>query len=224
MIAKNTWWSHFLWVLAAGGLAFALTAVFAGLLRLPRSWFLVPYVVVTGAFLYVYFQWSGIDLVDQFRRRWVWGIVGALLAGAFVVKNVLSQPTSPRPAGLELVFDLVWLGGVYGALDALLLSVMPMLATWQAFSQLGWTASWSGRLAAGALAIVASLLVTAVYHLGYPEFRGPEVIGPIIGNGSLSLAYSLTTNPISAVAGHIAMHVAAVLHGLETTVQLPPHY
>ena len=79
-------------------------------------------------------------------------------------------------------------------------------------------------MAAGALAIAASLLVTAAYHLGYPEFRGTKVLAPIIGNGVLSLTYTLTTNPISAVAGHIAMHIAAVLHGLETTVQLPPHY
>jgi hypothetical protein len=40
----------------------------------------------------------------------------------------------------------------------------------------------------------------------------------------LSLFYVLTTNPLSAVLSHIAMHVTAVLHGLNTAVQLPPHY
>jgi hypothetical protein len=123
-----------------------------------------------------------------------------------------------------LAFDLLWLGGVYGILDALLLSVMPVLATWQALSKLGWTFGWPGRVVAGAVALAASLLVTAAYHLGYPEFRGPEVVSPIIGNGICSLAYLLTTNPVAAVASHVAMHVAALLHGLETTVQLPPHY
>ena len=71
---------------------------------------------------------------------------------------------------------------------------------------------------------MASLLVTVAYHLGYPEFRGSEVVGPVIGNGVCSLAYLLATNPIAAVLSHIAMHVAAVLHGPETTIQLPPHY
>jgi hypothetical protein len=122
------------------------------------------------------------------------------------------------------VFDLLWLGVVYGTVDALLLNVFPVLATWRAFSALGWTETWPGKLIAGIAAMGASLCVTAAYHLGYTEFQGPQVACPLIGNGVLSLAYLLTMNPLSAVLGHIAMHIAAVLHGISTTVQLPPHY
>jgi len=50
------------------------------------------------------------------------------------------------------------------------------------------------------------------------------LIGPLIGNGVMSLATLLTINPIAAVGAHIAMHIAAVLHGIDTAVQLPPHY
>ncbi len=57
------------------------------------------------------------------------GLIAAVLAGAFVVANVWSQPASPMPQGLELVFDLLWLGVVYGTVDALLLNVFPVLAT-----------------------------------------------------------------------------------------------
>ncbi len=221
---NSKWWLHLMWVLAAGGLGFLITAALARWLGLPRPWLLLPYLVVAGVFLFAYFRWSGLNLADTTRQHWAWGLVGAALAGAFLVQNVLSQPASARSQGLSLVFDLFWLGLVYGTLDALLLSVMPLLATWRAFSLLGWTAGWPGRLAVGSLALVASLFVTIAYHLGYPEFRGPEVVGPVIGNGVSSLAYLLTTNPLGAVLSHIAMHVAAVLHGPETTVQLPPHY
>jgi hypothetical protein len=113
---------------------------------------------------------------------------------------------------------------VYGTLDALLLSVMPVLATWRAFSLLGWTAGWPGRLGVGVLCLIAVMFVTAAYHLGYPEFRGPEVTRPVFGVGVSGLAYLLTTNPLAAVVSHVAMHVAAVLQGPETTMQLPPHY
>lgn len=224
MISNDTWWSQFLWIVAAGILGFGVAAVFAGWLELRRTWFLVPYSIVTVAFLYAYLRWSQIDLMAVFRQHWVWGLVGGVLAGAFVIKNVLSQPAYPRPAGGELVFDLLWFGGVYGILDALLLSVLPILATWQAFSTLGWTEGWVGLVGAGVVAFAASLFVTAVYHLGYPEFRGTEVIQPVIGNGSMSLAYIITRNPLAAVISHVGMHVAAVMHGLETAVQLPPHY
>ncbi len=221
---NKAWYLYLLWIVAGGVLGFAIAAVFAGLFRLPRALFLIPYVVLVSAFLYAFAHWSEVDIQGLIVRHWPWGVVGAVIFGAFVVRNVLSQPAYPQPQGLELAFDLVWFGLVYGALDALLLSVMPVLATWQAFSSLGWTANWPGRLAVGAAALAASLLVTAAYHLGYPEFRGPGVSAPVFGNSAMSLGYLLTTNPIAAVFSHIAMHVSAVLHGLETTAQLPPHY
>jgi hypothetical protein len=47
---------------------------------------------------------------------------------------------------------------------------------------------------------------------------------PILGNAIMSLGYILTRNPLSAALSHAAMHIAAVLHGMEATTQLPPHY
>jgi len=77
----------------------------------------------------------------------------------------------------------------------------------------------------GAIALIVSLLVTVAYHLGYPEYRAAGgVAGPSIGNGVISLGYLLTNNPIAAVFSHIAMHIAGVLHGPSTVMQLPPHY
>jgi hypothetical protein len=121
--------------------------------------------------------------------------------------------------------DIAWLGVVYGALDALFLSVLPVLAAWQAFSAIGWTQTLAGKVLVGAIALIASLLVTVIYHLGYPEYRVQGgVMGPSIGNGVMSLGYILTNNPISAVFSHIAMHIAGVFQGPATVMQLPPHY
>ena len=103
--------------------------------------------------------------------------------------------------------------------------MLPVLATWQAFSALGWTNSLPGKIAVGAIALAASLLVTIAYHFGYPEYRvSGGVMGPSIGNGVMSLGYILSNNPIAAVFSHIAMHIAGVLHGPATVMQLPPHY
>lgn len=128
------------------------------------------------------------------------------------------------PQGADLMFNLLWLGLVYGLVDGLLLSVLPIAATWQACTQLGWTERWPGRITAGVLALLASLLVTAAYHLGYPEFQGIAVFSPMFGVGVMSLAYLLSRSPLAPVLSHIAMHVAAVLYGLSTAIQLPPHY
>ena len=68
-----------------------------------------------------------------------------------------------------MAFDIVWSGVVYYLVDALLLAVLPVLATWSAFSSANLTVTLPGKLQAGALAVIASLLVTSAYHLGYPE-------------------------------------------------------
>jgi hypothetical protein len=222
---QGTWWGYLLWILAAALLSFAIAVVFAGLLRLPRRIYLIPYVALVGLFLYAFLSWSGLSLMELFRQNWVWGVVGAVLVGAFLVRNIFSQPASTRATGLPLAFDLLWSGVVYGLIDALLLSVLPVLAIWQAFSILGWTSHWLGVIAVGVLAFIASLFVTVCYHLGYPEYRIPKgVFGPTLGNGIMTLGYLLTNNPITAIFSHMAMHIAGVLRGPASVMQLPPHY
>lgn len=216
--------SHLIWIAAAGALGFTSALLFGDLLALPRRWFLVPHVVLTLGFLLSYARWSAIDLRKLFTRRAGAGLIAALVLGAFLTINVLGQRPSARASGAALWFDLVWLGLVYGAVDALLLSVFPVIATWQTCRRLGWTGSRRGRLVTAATGIVVSACVTSAYHLGYSEFRAPSPVGKAIaGNTLTSAAQILAANPMAAVGSHIVMHMAAVLHGPETTVQLPPH-
>lgn len=224
-LIQRAWWGYLLWIPAAALLGFVIAEIFAGLLHLPRSIYLIPYVAMVSLFLYAFLRWSGLSLAELFRHNWIWGVVGAVLAGAFVVRNVFSQPVSARAEGFSLAFDVLWSGVAYGLIDALLLSVLPVLATWQAFSTLGWTANWPGKIAVGIIAFIASLFVTVCYHLGYPEYREQGgVLGPTIGNGVMTLGYLLTNNPMTAIFSHIAMHIAGVLHGPISVIQLPPHY
>ena len=221
---NTVWYTYLGWIAAAGVIGFAMSFVFARLLRLPRRVFLIPYTILSGLFLYMFIQWSGIPFGELLRHNWVWGLIGSCLLAIFLVKNILSQPVSQRAKGGSLVFDIIWLGIIYGLMDALLLSVFPVLATWQAFTLLGWTVTWAGKILVGLIAILASFLVTAAYHLGYPEYKGKGLIGPVIGNTTMTVGFLLTTNPLAAMLSHIAMHIAGVFHGPASVVQLPPHY
>jgi len=222
-MSTSDWWMHLLWVLGAGIVGFSVTAVCAGWLKLERGQLVLAYALIAGAFLAAYFRWSQIDLVEELRQGWPLGLAGAVVVGFLMVRNVLSQPSSPRSEGAQLAFDLVWPGVVYGVLDGVFLSVMPLLASRQAFADLGWS-GWVGAVGAALAGLLASSYVTTAYHLGYPEFRGSEVVMPILGNDIMSLGMILTRNPLTAALSHAAMHVAAVLQGMETTIQLPPHY
>lgn len=216
---------NFGWIAAAAILGFAVSAIFAGLFRLPRSHYLIAYLVVIAPFLYAFVRWSDLNIGELLRHNWFWGVLLALLTGIFVVRNVFSQPASTPSQGVSLVWDILWLGIVYGVLDALFLSVLPVLATWQAFSGFGWSQGLVGKVVVGVIALIASLVVTIAYHLGYPEYRvAGGIMGPGIGNTVMSLGYLLANNPFAALLSHIAMHVAGVLHGPASVMQLPPHY
>jgi hypothetical protein len=80
-----------------------------------------------------------------------------------------------------------------------------------------------GRIAVGALALAASLLMTTVYHLGYSDFRSEKVRRPVAGDVLWSTPTLLTLNPLGATAAHVTLHVAAVTHSYETELFLPPH-
>jgi hypothetical protein len=221
---NTVWYLYLGWIVAGSLLGFATSVIFAGILRLPRRIFLIPYIGIMSLFFYAYARWSELSIADMLKHNWVWGVIGAVILGVITIRNVLSQPASPHSQGFTLAFDLLWSGFLYGLVDALLLSVLPVLATWEAFDLLGWTDSAPGRVLVALLAILASMLMTSAYHVGYPDFRGRRLITANVGNTFMTLGYLLTSNPLAAMLCHPAMHMAAVLHGPELVTQLPPHY
>lgn len=223
-IAERAWWNYLVWILAAAVLGYGVAAIFSGWLRLPRNLFLVPYVILAGLFLYAYKQWSGLSVGSLVRQNWIWALIGTILLGLFLARNVLSQPASPRATSPGLFFDLLWSGIVYGGMDALFLSVLPVQAARQAFTALGWTANIPGKILVGMIALLMSLFVTSSYHWGFAEYQAPGgLAGPTVGNGVMSLGYLLTNNPLTAIFSHMIMHITGVLHGPASVMQLPPH-
>ena len=99
-----------------------------------------------------------------------------------------------------------------------------VLATRRALITLGFCHTGVGYLGRAMGALATSLFVTAAYHWGCMEFHGPALVAPLLGNAPITVGYLLTTNLMTPVIAHMAMHIAAVLQGMETTVQLPPHY
>ena len=213
-----------LWIFAASLVGFALSSIFAGWLKLERDVYLLFYVPLAGALFAAFVVLNDINLDVILFHNWYWGLAGAVIASIFVIKNVLSQPSSARHKGLALWSDIFWPGFSYGLIDSLLLSVLPVLSVQLAFGDSVMNSGFPGKAGFILLALFASIVVTVIYHLGYPEFRGKKVIWPVIGNGVLSLAYLLTMNPLAAILPHIGMHITAMIHGRETTGQVPPHY
>jgi len=204
-------------------LGFASSALLSSIFHLPRDHFIALHAIAVLVFLAAYARIEGIDPRVQFRRRWAGGLLAGVLVGALLARTVLRQPGSSRPAGADLGWAILWDGALYGVIDALLLSVLPVLAVYGT-RPTGELRSSAARWRWGLTALAASLCITAAYHAGFAEFRSPALLAPLVGNAIVTLSYLATGSPIAAVLSHAVMHGAAVLHGTATTVQLPPHY
>ena len=211
------------WVLLAGLAGLLASAVFTSILHLGRPAFVGAYGLLAGLVLITFVRAHGIDFVIQVRRRWLAGIIGGLLVGGVLARTVALQPGSARPEGAALGASLAWNGIVYGTIDALLLSVLPVLSIYGSRPP-GTLREPVQRWTWGLAALAGSLTVTTLYHLGFAEFRGPALLQPLIGNAIITASYLVTGNPLAAILSHVIMHGAAVLHGAATAVQLPPHY
>jgi hypothetical protein len=161
-----TWWSQLIWLFALALGSFLVTWIFTDLLRFARTAYIGVLTVVTAGFLFGYLSWSNADWGAFISYQWFWGLVGAVITGPLLVAIMVQGARrahsrvlalTPRPEGLHLAATLLWEGVVYGIDEGLLLSVLPVLMTWQALSVLGWTQSWLGVVFSGAVALVASV-------------------------------------------------------------------
>ena len=217
-LARRGW----TWTLAAALAGFGGAFVGTSVLHLSRAPFVGVQALVAAVFIGAYARAAGVGLGRQLAMRWKSGLVVGLLFGILLAVQVRSQPPSSGSSGVALAGDLAWSGVVYGVADAVLLSVLPVLALYGARPATELAAT-DGRLRWAGVALLGSAIVTAAYHLGFAEFRGAAVVAPLIGNLAITLAYLLSGSIVAPLVAHVLMHLAAVLHGMETTLQLPPH-
>jgi hypothetical protein len=208
------------WVGAALGVAFAVPYLGSSVLDLQHDVYLAVYFAAVGALLTTYVVATGLDVRETLTRHWKLGAAVGIVFGFALVRNVLAEDRTPRPHGAYFVFELIWRGGIYGAVDALLLTVLPCLIVLRSMG--GALRTWRRRLAYFATSLALVLTITAVYHLGYEQYRTDGVGAPETGNTLISMPMLLSTNPLGSIADHVAMHVSAVAHTYETDVRLPP--
>ena len=216
----ESWATQLRWFAAAALVSFAVPFLGSSVLGLQHDVYLAIYFVAVLSVLTAYAVATGLDVRATLRRQWKLGVVLGVVVGVLLVRQVLSQDATPRPHGAYYVFELIWRGGIYGAVDALLLTVLPCLVVYRSLG--GHLATWGRRIAYFAASLALVVTITAVYHLGFAQYRHDGIGAPETGNTLISIPMLLSTNPIGSIADHMAMHISAVTHTYETTVRLPP--
>jgi hypothetical protein len=157
-------------------------------------------------------------------RRWRLAVgLGVLFAAISVFIATRAEGGTDHPGGIEFIAAIGWRGIVYGAADGLLLSAFPILLVFAALRDSRLRRRAGGLLAVAAVAMIASLAMTAVYHAGYNDFRSDKLRKPVTGDLVWSVPSLATLNPIGAPVAHVGLHVGAVVHNYNTDLFLPPH-
>lgn len=215
---------HWAWLGAGLLYGFLVPYVLADVLEINRDLFYGLYALAVAG-LFAAWSWdTGYDLRTAITRRWPWAVGLGLGAGALLSFIVLrTEDATTRPDGAELVAQVAWRGIVYGLADGLLLSAFPILIVFAAFAGTKLNRRLRGKVVIGVVALVATMVMTAVYHAGYSDFRSDKVRRPLTGDVMWSVPTLVTLNPIGAPIAHATLHTTAVLHSYDTDVYLPPH-
>jgi hypothetical protein len=217
---SETWATQLRWFAAALGIGFAVPYLGSSMLDLQHDVYLGVYFVAVIAMFAAYALSTGLDVREAASRHWKLGLALGVVFGFALVRNVLAEDRTPHPSGGYYAFELLWRGGIYGAVDALLLTVLPCLVAYRSLG--GELRTWRRRLTYFVVSLGLVLTITAGYHLGYAHYRADGVGAPETGNTLISMPMLLSTNPLGSIADHVAMHVSAVAHTYETDVRLPP--
>lgn len=208
------------WFVTAAAVGFSVPFLGSSVLGLQHDVYLGVYFAAVLGLCAAYAVATELDLRATFTRHWKLGVVLGAVVGFALVRNVFSETATARPRGAYYVFELIWRGGIYGAVDALLLTVLPCLVVYRALG--GELRTWGRRARYFGTALLLVVTITAVYHLGYARYRQDGVRAPETGNALISLPMLLSANPIGSIADHAAMHISAVAHTYNTEVRLPP--
>jgi hypothetical protein len=199
-------------------LAAFLVAWAANRFDVERTPYIALLTALTGVITVGYVMWLDLPAAELLTTHWMWGLLVAPICAAPLIVGMRKQPTPHPRSGWSLARAMLWEGAVYGIAEGVLLSVLPVLITWQAIDSLGWSGA-SDTAAKWALPMVASVAVIAIHHLGYWEYRNRMLIPISLGVGLLSLGYLITASPIAPVLGHVLGHGS----GLRRGVEMPPH-
>jgi len=191
-------------------------------LGLQPDLFYLGYFTVAVIWFAAFFATYRTELRDLWRLNLTWSLAVGAAAGVGVAAIVFSTGATDHPEGWRWWFEIGWRGVVYGSIDALTLFVFPA-----ALAHLLMRGDHTGvkrKIGYGGLVVALSLLVSASYHLGYPEYRDADIRSPLIGTVIADSAAVLTGNPAGAFLTHATAHVSAVVHQNEggPTQMLPP--
>ena len=214
---------HWAWLAAGFPFAFSVPFLLADQLDLNRDLFYGLYALAVAGFVAAWARDTRLTSRDFTRQLALGRSCSEPPPRCCWRSSSFAPKTRPLAREASVSPPRSYGGVLYGVTDGVLLSVFPILAVFAAFAGTRLRQRIAGKVLIGTIAMVASIGITASYHLGYSDFRSEKVRKPIVGDVVWSAPTLLTLSPLGAPIAHAGLHVSAVLHSYETDTFLPPH-
>jgi hypothetical protein len=212
------------WLWLAGGIVLFFAVPFVGtdLLGLQPDLYYLFYFTIAMVWFAAFLATYRTQLRSLWRLNLKWSLAVGALAGMAVAAIVFGSAGTDHPDGWRWWLEIAWRGVVYGSVDTLTLFVFPAAVAYLVMH--GDRTGARRKIGYAGLVLGLSLLVSASYHLGYPEYRDADLRSPLIGTVMADSSAVFTGNPVGAFLTHVPAHVSAVVHQEEggNTQMLPP--
>jgi hypothetical protein len=222
-LAVETRHRQWYWLAAGLAMSFLIPFVLTDVVSIDRDLYYGVYISAVFAFFALWLRSATESPRAVLTRNLRRGVALGLVFVGAMVAIVLKEPATSHPHGVDFFAAVVWRGVLYGLADGLILSAFPIVAVFAAFAGTRLLERARGKAVVGALALAVSLLFTAVYHVGYADFRGEKVRKPLAGDVVWSVPTLVTLSPVASPITHAGLHVTAVVHSYDTDTFLPPH-
>ena len=155
---------HVAWLIGGMAGSFLVPFIVADQLGLQRDLYYAVYVASVVALFVAWARGTCQPLREMLARRWRLAVgLGVVIAAISAFIATRAESGTRHLGGIEFIAALGWRGVVYGAADGLLLSAFPILLVFAALRDSRLRRRAGGLVAVGAVAMVASLAMTAVY-------------------------------------------------------------
>ena len=213
------------WRWLAGGLAlaFAIPFVLTDLASIDRDLYYLAYFAGVFGFVGAWLRYGVAAPRDLLTHHWRSGIVVGLAFVAVMGWIVQREPATahPRRPRVRRRDRLAGRGlRIRGRRDPLRVPDPRRLLRLRGDACARATARQARRRRPRARSLAP---FTAVYHLGYSDFRGEKLRKPLAGDAIWSVPTLATLSPLASPITHAGLHVNAVVHSYDTDTFLPPH-
>ena len=207
---KANSWKHIIWLFQAGVLVFGVPFIFSHLLDLPLDLFFAILGIFSIAFFWYYSKSTDLNWGESLSPGWALGIILGAFIGLGFISNTTTQINMTDYYMPAFTPAVILRGVVYGILSAILLTIIPFVVIWRAFS--GVNPGNLRKVAVTIIAVIALASMSFLYNLGLNGFNNKnlndDVKMSMIANVPTLISGNPLAGPISNVFLQISRNIA----------------